>query len=244
MTVTAEALDRVVCEHEGTVLDGRLVVPAGTGPFPGVLIVPTAFGLGGHIPGIARRLADAGYVALAVDMYGAGAYSEDTDVVATLVGPLWGNAERLRSRMNAWLEALRGHPQVAAERVAAIGYCFGGQCVLELARSGADVRAVVSFHGILTTQAPAQPGAVRAYVAVHTGARDPHVPAADVAALRAELAASGADWHITEHGRACHGFTDPAAASPEIGRAYDAMADNLSWSSTTALLSAVLAANS
>lgn len=240
MTDQFAGLESLVCEHEGVKLEGRLAVPAGAGPFPAVLVVHSAHGLGGHIPDIARRLAGEGYLALAVDMYGSGAYTEDTAQIARLVEPLWGNSLRLRARMDAWLAVLRSRPDVLRDRLAAIGYCFGGQCVLEHARGGADLRAVVSFHGILPTQMPAQPGAVRAYVSVHTGGRDPHAPPADVQALREELIAAGAQWQISEYGDAFHAFTDPGASSPEIGRAYDAMADRLSWSNTLGLLSACL----
>lgn len=240
MTEQSGALERVICHHENLVLEGQVATPDGPGPHPAVLVVHTAFGLGGHIPEIARRLAAHGFIALATDMYGAGAYSEDQQVIAELVKPVWGNSPRLRSRMNAWLSLLRSRPDVAPDRIGAIGYCFGGQCVLELARSGADVQAVVSFHGILRTSMPAHPGAVRACISIHTGALDPHAPRADVEALRAEFTAAGADWQISEYGSAYHAFTDPAAREPERGRAYDALADRISWSHTMGLLSAVL----
>jgi dienelactone hydrolase len=232
--------EAVSCAHEDRVLRGRLYRPLSSGPHPGVLVVHTAFGLGGHIPQIAERLAAQGYTALAVDMYGDGAYSEDEQIIAELVRPIWGNAPVLRRRMQAWLDVLRGDATVIPDRIAAIGFCFGGQCVLELARSGGDVRAVVSFHGILTTAQPAERGAIRAKVAVHTGARDPHASAADVSALRAELTTAKADWHIAEYGNAYHAFTDPEARSPQTGRAYDALADQVSWVSTLGLLAATL----
>lgn len=240
MTKLVASLAPVSCRHEDLVLEGQLAVPAGAGPHPAVLIVHTAFGLGGHVLEVADRLASEGFIALAVDMFGGGAYSEDPQVVADMVKPVWGDAPRLRSRMSAWLALLRSRPDVAADRVAAIGYCFGGQCVLELARGGADVRAVVSFHGILTTDMPARKGAIRAHVAVHTGALDPHAPPHHVEALRKELTAAGADWHIVEYGNTYHAFTDPDAQSPETGRAFNALADQVSWSHTMGLLSTVL----
>src|SRR5690606_26666587 len=129
-------------------LHGELALPAGSGPHPGVLVVHNAFGLGWQPREVAARLAEEGYAALAVDMYGKGVYSEDSAIVGEFVKPLWGNAGRLRARMAAWLDVLRTRPEVAPDRIAAIGYCFGGQCVLELARGGADVQAVASFHGI------------------------------------------------------------------------------------------------
>lgn len=240
MTSTMADLERVRCRHDDLVLEGGLAFPPGAGPHPAVMVVHSAFGLGGHIPEIATRLAAQGYVALAIDMYGAGVYSEDPLAVAEFVKPLWGNAPRLRARMGAWLDLLQATPGVLADRIAAIGYCFGGQCVLELARGGGDVKAAVSFHGILTTDMPAEPGAVRARIAVHTGAMDPHAPPAHIDALRAELVAAGADWQIAEYGNAYHAFTDPGAHDPQAGRAYDALADQVSWSSTLGLLSAVL----
>lgn len=228
--------ETIVCEHEGLALQGQLAVPVGSGPHPAVLVVHTAFGLGEHMRDVIRQLAAEGYVALAVDMYGEGVYSEDEAVVGGFVRPLWGNTERLRARMGAWHDVLKARSEVEADRIAAIGYCFGGMCVLEFARGGADVRAVVSYHGILTTGAPAARGAVKAHVSVYTGGLDPHAPAADVAALRAELTAAEADWQITEFANAYHAFTDPEAAAPEKGRAYDPLAHQLSWAGTLALL--------
>jgi dienelactone hydrolase len=236
----AQNFETVSCTHEDRVLRGRLYRPLSSGPHPGVLVVHTAFGLGGHIPQIAERLAAQGYAALAVDMYGDGAYSEDERIIGELVRPVWGNSPVLRGQMQAWLDLLRADTAVIPDRIAAIGYCFGGQCVLELARGGGDVRAVVSFHGILTTAQPAERGAIRATMAVHTGARDPHAPVSDVAALRAELTAAEANWHIAEYGNAYHAFTDPEARSPQTGRAYDALADHVSWASTLSLLAATL----
>lgn len=233
-------LQPVTCHHEGISLQGQLALPEGGGPHPAVLVVHNAFGLGWQPREIVGRLAAAGYVALAVDMYGDGVYSEDRAAVAEFVKPLWGNAVRLRARMGAWHEVLKARGDVASDRVAALGYCFGGQCVLEFARGGGDVRAVVSYHGILSTEAPAERGAVRAHVAVYTGARDPHAQRSDVEALRAELVAAEADWQITEFGGAYHAFTDPTAATPATGRAYDPLADQVSWAGALALLRARL----
>jgi dienelactone hydrolase len=133
-------------------------------------------------------------------------------------------------------------PNVDRTRVAAIGYCFGGQCVLELARSGADVKAVVSYHGILKTALPAQRGAVRAQVAVYTGAKDPYAPAADVEALRQEMLAAEARWQIMTFGEAYHGFTDPDSTMSALpGLGYDQIAHHVSWAGTLALLQQALA---
>ena len=232
-------LQTVTIVHEGTTLVGEVATPDGPGPYPGVIVFPSAFGLGGQMRNVARRLAAQGYLALAVDLLGDGLYSRDQQVVRQVIGPLWGT-ELLRSRVVAWFEYLKKSSLVAADRIAAIGYCFGGQSVLELARSGADLKAFVSFHGILTTSMPARPGTIRGQVVVYTGGKDPHVPRAHVEALRDELIAAGANFHITEFANSCHAFTDPEAATPQTGSAYDPLADRVSWAGTLALLEAVL----
>lgn len=233
------SLEPIFCEHEGEVLHGQIAVPSGTGPFPAVMIVHSAYGLGSQMQSIALRLAGEGYIALAIDMYGQGAYSEDSREISELVKRLWGNAVRQRSRMKVWHQRLKAINNVDIGRIAAIGYCFGGQCVLEFARDGADVKAVVSFHGILSTNLPAESKAVRAHVVVYTGARDPHAPRQQVEALRQELSEAGASWQISEFGNALHAFTEPRADTPDAGRAYEPLADRVSWASTLALLDAV-----
>jgi dienelactone hydrolase len=150
--------------------------------------------------------------------------------------------ERLRGRALAGLEALKARPEVDGARIGAIGFCFGGQCVLEVARSGADVKSVVSFHGLLTTDLPAKPGAVKAKVLVLTGARDPWAPWEHVERLREELVAAGADWQITLYGEGYHAFTDSHAAElADIpGLRYDSLLDKLSWNSALAMLDSTL----
>jgi dienelactone hydrolase len=230
-------LIQVDCVHEGLVLRGLAARPEGQGPHPAALVVHNAFGLGAQPREVARALAAKGFFALAVDMYGEGVYSEDREAIAMFVAPLWGNSERLRSRMAAWHTVLVARNDVDPARIAALGYCFGGQCVLEFARSGADIRAVASFHGILTTAAPAARGNVRAHVAIFTGALDPHAPRDHIEAVRAELISAEADWQITEFGQVRHAFTDRGAATPETGREYNPLADQVSWAATLALLS-------
>lgn len=235
-------LRAVNLHHEGADLIGQLAVPKGEGPHPAVLIVHNAHGIGPHMHDRATVLAAEGYAALAADMYGGGIYYGVPEDAGEPFQSLVTNPGRLRARVNAWLDALKALPEVDATRIAAIGYCFGGLCVLELARSGADAKAVVSYHGILKTGQPAEAGAVKARVAVYTGAKDPYAPLSDVDALRDELAAAGATYDITIFGDAYHSFTDPGAnGMGRDGIAYDAMADKLSWAGTLALLKAVLA---
>ncbi|HEX7871650.1 MAG TPA: dienelactone hydrolase family protein [Sphingobium sp.] len=227
--------------HDGADLVGQMALPDGAGPHPGVLVIHNAHGLGPQMVERAQLLAAQGYAAIAVDMYGGGIYYPVPEQAGGSFMAVAGSPPRLRGRVNAWLDLLKARPEVDAARVAAIGYCFGGMCVLELARSGAEARAVISYHGILKTQSPAEPGAVKAKVAVYTGGKDPYAPREDVTALEDELIAAGADYQITTFGEAQHSFTDPKAA--EMGRpgiAYDAMAARMSWAGTLELLKAVL----
>lgn len=227
--------------HEEVVLQGALALPEGSGPHPGVLVMHNAYGLGEQPRERALRLAQAGYVALATDMYGAGQVFDGPDAVAPAITPLMSDAALLRGRVLAGFEAFRALPQVDAGRIGAVGFCFGGMCVLELARSGADARAVVSFHGLLKTARPAQAGEVKAKVLALTGAKDPYAPAEDVAALQAELTAAGADWQLTVYGEGWHAFSDVnAGRHPTPGVRYDPLIDRLSWAQATAFLDATV----
>ena len=162
--------------------------------------------------------------------------------VATLVGDLRNEPETLRARGRAALAALAAMPQVDAGRLAAIGFCFGGSVVLELARDGADLKAVVSFHGVLTTRTPAASGRVKASVLVLTGADDPLAPPDQVAAFEHEMrAAEVQDWQVISYGNTLHGFTNPAADGSMMRTAlYSAQADRRSWASMRGLFDEVL----
>jgi dienelactone hydrolase len=235
------SLSTATCVHGGVTLEGQIAVPDTPGPHPAVMVMHNAQGLGDHMRKTATRLAQRGYVALATDMYGGGTFYSDPKSAGASLTPLWKDGELLRSRVVAWYERLQATPGVDPERVGAIGYCFGGQCVLELARSGADAKAIVSYHGILTTSMPAKAGAVKAHVAVYTGAKDPYATREQVDALRNEMTAAGARWQITIFGEAYHAFTDPDAGGSALnGIVYDPLADKVSWAGTEALLGALL----
>ena len=223
-------------------LCGQLAVPAGAGPHPAVLVMHDARGLGEQTRQSAARLAEQGFVALATDMYGGGQFHAQPGGAGPLIGALLQDQPRLRARVLAWFEALRAVPGVDPGRIGAIGYCFGGQCVLELARSGAPARAVVSFHGLLTSALPARAGEVRAKVLALTGAKDSYAPPAHVAAFQQEMTAAGADWQLTVYGEGWHAFTEPDAGSMGTvpGLRYDATLDRLSWAQATAFLAAHL----
>ena len=190
----------------------------------------------------ARRLAGLGYVALAADMFGDRRQASNLQEVATLVGGLRAEPEKLRARGRAALAVLAALPQVDAGRLAAIGFCFGGSVVLELAREGAELKAVVSFHGVLTTKMPAQPGQMKASVLVCTGVDDPLAPPEQVADFENEMRTGGVkDWQVIAYGNTLHGFTNPAADGSMMRTAmYNEQADRRSWASMKSLFDEVL----
>lgn len=223
--------------HEGVALTGELAIPAGTGPHPAVLVMHAGLGIGTLVRKRARDLAAAGYVALVTDMYG---FAPDEQACRQGFAALQADPALLRGRVLAGFEAARALPGVDAARIAAMGFCFGGECVLELARSGADVAAVVSFHGGLRTKQPAVRGAVKARILVMTGAHDPYAPPADVEAFKQEMTEAEAEWHLTLYGQGWHAFTDPSTgARTDIpGVRYDPLLDRLSWAQSSAFLAA------
>jgi dienelactone hydrolase len=201
------------------------------GPRPAVLVVHEWWGLNDYARDRAKALAAMGYLALAADIYGDGFETKDPAKAKELAGKFrGGDRALLRERVTSALEALRNHPLADKGKVAAIGYCFGGTAVLELARAGAELAGVVSFHGGLSTPTPAGPGAIRAKVLVLHGADDPSVPPADVQAFQDEMKKSGADWQMVAYGGAVHTFTNPAAGKdPSRGSAYNERAARRSW---------------
>jgi dienelactone hydrolase len=189
---------------------------------PGILVVHGGAGLDNHAKGRARRLAEIGFVVFACDMYGNGVAGNRERVMARIM-ELRGNRAMLCQRARAGIEVLASQPQVDG-RIAAVGYCFGGMTVLEVARSGMDLAGVVSVHGSLDTVQPAQPGLVKAKILVCHGALDPHVPMTQVSAFAEEMKRAGADWQLIVYGGAMHGFThEDGLHAP--GVAYHAQSD-------------------
>ena len=227
--------------HDAVNLVGWLALPPGPGPHPAVMVMNDARGQGNQVRERALRLAGEGYLAFVTDMYGGGkCFERSTDGGAVMLS-LHAEPDLFRARVLANFAALLARPEVDPARIAAIGFCFGGQCVLELARSGADLRAVVSYHGLLTTQRPAMPGTVNAHIAIFTGALDPYAPVEQVAIFREEMDAAGASYDVTIFGDAYHAFTDVNALAHDVpGLKYDALADSVSWAGTLALLEAKL----
>jgi dienelactone hydrolase len=209
---------------------------------PGVLVFHEGLGLGEFAMARARMLAELGYVALAADMFGDRRQARNLQEVVKLVGDLRNEPEKLRARGSAALTTIAALPQVDANRIGAIGFCFGGSVVLELARDGADLKAAVSFHGVLATRMPAASGKVKASVLVCTGADDPLAPPEQVKAFEDEMRAAGVrDWQVISYGNTLHGFTNPAADGSMMRSAlYSAQADRRSWASMRSLFDEVL----
>jgi len=229
---SAEVKTRTVEYRDGdVVLEGYLAWDdALKGPRPGVLVVHQWMGVSANERMRAEQLAALGYVALAADVYGKGARPANQQEAGALAGKYKGDRALLRSRVAAGLAELKRQPLVDGRRTAAIGYCFGGTAALELARSGADVAGVVTFHGGLDSPTPADGKNIRAKVLVLHGADDPWVPAADIAAFQQELRQAGVDWQMVYYSGAVHSFTQKEAGSnPALGAAYNERADRRSW---------------
>jgi dienelactone hydrolase len=222
--------------HEGTTLRGMATVPDGAGPYPAVLMFPGATGPGPSFRRTIQELGSLGYFTVEIDMYGSDADIGTPHAAGAHFEALLNAPERLRARVVAWFEQVCAQPQVDAARVSAIGYCFGGKCVLELARSGAPVRSVTSFHGLLRTHDPMRKGAFAGHIAVWTGGRDPYAPLADFAELRAEFDAAAVDYQATLFATAQHSFTDPDHHGFAEGIAYDPLSHRTAWAGTLALL--------
>ncbi|WP_448585045.1 dienelactone hydrolase family protein [Thermaurantiacus sp.] len=195
----------------GARLLGVLARPEGAGPFPGVVAVHEAWGLGAQVRRRVGMLAELGYLALAADIFGERHIPKDPPEAFAIIGKWLADRPALRTRAGAAVAALKAHPDCDG-RIAAIGYCFGGSTVLELARGGnPDVRGVVSFHGALETPTPAEPGKVTAKILVCHGAEDELIPHAHLNAFLDEMAKAGADCQTIAYTGAKHSFTNPEA---------------------------------
>ncbi len=235
LSITVSANAKVVAQpveynHNGTVLEGYLAYDdAVTGKRPGVLVVHEWWGLNDYVRARVEKLAGMGYVAFALDMYGKGIWTEDPQEAQKLSGHLRGNPI-MRERARTGLAILKNNSQVDPARIAAIGYCFGGTTVLELAYSGADVTGVVTFHGGLTAPKPEDLNRIKARFLVCHGADDGFVSPEAIQAFQDGMRKSGADWQMIFFGGAVHSFTNPGADKRGIkGLAYNKKADERSW---------------
>jgi dienelactone hydrolase len=218
----------------GVVLKGYLAYDnAIKGKRPGILVVHEWWGLNDYARKRARMLAKLGYTAFALDMYGDGKQATHPDDAKMFASEVMKNLPLEKARFNAGLEILHKEKTVDPHHIAAIGYCFGGGVVLQMARSGVDIAGVASFHGMLATNEPAQSGTVKAKILVMTGADDPFVPPDQVAKFKNEMDAAKVDYKVISYPGAKHSFTNPD--SDKYGKkfnlplAYNKDADWASW---------------
>lgn len=210
------------------------------GPLPAVLINHAWCGRDEFVERKARRLAWHGFATFALDMYGKGKRGLSAEENRALMGPLMQDRALLSRRINAALAAVKSLPQVDARRVAAMGFCFGGLCVLDLARSGADLRGVVSFHGLLKPTGLPPSAKISAKILILHGYDDPFAPPEEVLAIAKEFTQAGADWQLHAYGNTLHSFTDHDVNDRTGGRAYDDTADRRSWHTLVQFLDEVL----
>lgn len=212
----------------GQTFQAYLADPEGSGRRPGVLIAHEAPGLTDHPKRRARMVAELGYVALAADLYGDGRVAQKPEEAQQLMAPLREDIPRLRQHTRAGFDALASLPNVDPIRLGAMGYCFGGLAVLELARMGAPLAGIVTFHGILGTNTPDDARNITAKILVCTGAEDLLVPPEQIASFADEMTKAGVDWQVVTYGGAKHAFTNPGARHPPMLE-YNASADARSW---------------
>lgn len=225
----------------GTLCKGFYYTPEEvTGPLPLVLVCPAWDGLVQEVHDKAAKLAREGYVAFAVDVLGEGKTKDDMSELQATLAPFLEDRAMLLRRLQAAVCAAKTIPNINHSRIGAIGYCFGGLCALDLARSGdADIKAVVSFHGALTGNNLGD-GAIHAHVLVLHGHDDPLIPEQVVSDFQQEMNRRQADWQLVSYGHTVHAFTRPGANLPEFGAVYNASADRRSWQAMQAFFKEVL----
>jgi dienelactone hydrolase len=213
-----------------TALEGYLAYDDSiSGKRPGVLVVHQWLGLTGYEKHRAEQLAALGYVAFCADIYGKDKQPKNVQEAGALAGKYKSDRALLRARVNAALDVLEKNELVDTRRIAAIGYCFGGTTVIELARSGAELNGVVSFHGGLDSPTPADGKNIKCKVLALAGADDPFQKPEDLTAFESEMRDSKVDWQIVFYGGAVHAFTQPDPGFVNAGAKYNEKADKRSW---------------
>ncbi len=237
----------VTYDANGTKLQGYIAWDSAVkGKRPGVRVVHEWWGLNDYARKRARMLAEKGYTALALDMYGGGKQAHHPEDAQKFSSEVSQNEALAKARFEAALNLLKQETTVDANNIGAIGYCFGGSVALNMARMGEPLKVVESFHGGLKTQHPAQPGVVKARIMSFSGEADPFIPAHDVAAFRQEMEKAGVTYQVVTYPGAMHSFTSPDADKYgkefNLPMAYDAKADKDSWSKGLAFMAEVFKA--
>lgn len=239
MTIISNTVDYL---DEGVLLEGFFAYDdAISGVRPVVLIHHAWVGRDEFVAKKAIKLAELGYLAFATDMYGKGIRGSSPEENARLMQPFMQDRASLQKRLQAALAIVKLMPWADNQRVASIGFCFGGLCALDLARTGVDIRGVVSFHGLLVPPDNIPNPQIKARVLVLHGHDDPMVPPDQVLALQAELTMAGADWQVHVYGGTMHAFTNPVANDPSFGTVYQPTADRRSWQAMQDFLAEIFA---
>ena len=235
---SAEIVTREISYSQGdTVMKGLIAYDDSIkAKRPGVLVVHEWWGHNDYARKRARMLAELGYTALAVDMYGDGKTADHPQDAGKFSSAVGGNPPLAKARFDAAVDTLKKQPTVMADKIAAIGYCFGGGILLNMARMGTDIDGVVSYHGSLATSSPAGKGDIKTRIRVFNGADDPFVKAEQIEAFKQEMRAAGADYRFVNYPGAVHSFTNPDADTYgkkfNLPLAYDEAADRDSWKQT------------
>lgn len=235
---SAEIVTREVSYKQGdTVMKGLVAYDDSIeAKRPGVLVIHEWWGHNDYTRKRARMLAELGYTALAVDMYGDGKTADHPDDAGKFSSAVGGNLPLAKARFDAALDTLKQQPTVEADKIAAVGYCFGGGILLNMARMGTDIAGVVSYHGSVATNSPAKKGDIKTSIRVFNGADDPFVKAEQIEAFKKEMESVGADYKLVNYPGAVHAFTNPDADTFgkkfNLPLAYNEQADKDSWQQT------------
>jgi len=218
--------------HGGKIFEGLLALDdAKTGKRPAALIAHAWAGRGAVEEDWAKRLAALGYAGLAIDLYGKGVFGKSTAECQALMSPLAGDRSYLQERLLNVIEVAKKIPEIDATKIAIMGFCFGGLCALDVARTGADVKGAASFHGLFSAPGNTAGKKIKAKVIAFHGWNDPMVKPDAVKSFGEEMTAAGADWQIHAYGGVMHAFTNPAANDPAFGTVYNKRAAERSWNS-------------
>lgn len=224
-------------KHMGTALEGVLAFDeAKSGGRPAVLISHAWAGRTENEAGFADKLAKLGYAGFALDLYGKGVTGSSNEENTKLMTPFMQDRAMLQARLQAVVDTVRDQPEVDPRKIVMMGFCFGGLCALDLARTGADIQGAASFHGLFKPPGNTDGKEIRAKVVAYHGWDDPMVPPEDVVALGKELTRAKADWQIHAYGGTMHAFTHPEANDPAFGTVYNKTSADRSWESFTAFL--------
>jgi dienelactone hydrolase len=227
MSVATRAVEYA---HGGKAYEGVLAIDgAHSGKRPAVLVSHAWAGRGPVEESYAQRLADLGYAGFALDLYGKGVFGKTTEECQALMTPLASNRPHLQERLLQVIDVVKALPEVDASRIAIMGFCFGGLCALDVARTGADIRGAASFHGLFGAPGNTKGRKIKAKVIAFHGYDDPMVKPEDVVALGNELTEAGADWQIHAYGGVMHAFTNPQANDPGFGTVYNKRAADRAW---------------